>query len=147
MDYPLLMQVPLLVLQGGGKYIKFPVAKNDKCLILYCDRDISDWHSKGVEKQIPPTIRSHNSSDAIAICGVNYMEAGLGKDNFKRKNGEPAIQINGSDTGLVKYAELNAALQIAWTNIQTAFSGLGITIPNLDIEDAETPDIRTRSNL
>ena len=103
-EFPTLKEVPLLVMQGGGKFIKFPVAIGDKCLLLFCDRDISRWHARGEERQRPPSRRNHNLSDAIAICGLNYMGRELGEDNY------PAIQINGKGNHFVKYNELKEVL-------------------------------------
>ncbi len=151
--YPVLSQVPLLVLQGGGKYIKFPVKKDDKVLLLFCDRDISNWHALGNELQPLPSKRNHSLSDAIAICGVNSASAPLGRA------GESAVQINGNDTGLVLFDKLKAALDdyaskvVRWATTATYVNSAGTLTPlaftqpapAFDITAAETPNIKTET--
>ena len=38
--YPLLLDVPVVILSGGGASLTFPISKGDKCIILFNDRDI-----------------------------------------------------------------------------------------------------------
>ena len=157
LQFPMLEQVPLLVMQGGGKFIKFPVAKGDKCLLLFCDRDISRWHARGEERQMPPSERAHNLSDAIAICGLNYMGRGLGEDNYKGEDGKPAIQINGKGNHFVKYNELEKTLKEFSEDLKAYIdSGIvdsigkpltyaTILFPELNIESAKSIGIETGS--
>ena len=42
-DYPLLIDVPVIVVQGSGAYIEMPINEGDYCLVLFNDRDIDNW--------------------------------------------------------------------------------------------------------
>ncbi|MDR1997283.1 MAG: hypothetical protein LBQ83_03045 [Candidatus Margulisbacteria bacterium] len=75
--YPLLLDVPFMILQGGGSYIGLPVATGDYCLVLFCDRNFSIWWDSGAEKE-PESQRKHNLSDGIAIVGINPKSRPLG---------------------------------------------------------------------
>lgn len=68
--YPLCVDVPVIVLQGNGGYIEFPIVKGDQCLLLFNDRDIDNWWTANNETE-PPTKRKHNLSDAFALVGIN----------------------------------------------------------------------------
>lgn len=69
-EYPLLVDVPYFVLQGGGAYIDMPITAGDYCLVLFSDRDIDTWWSTANVTD-PATTRKHDLSDGIAIVGLN----------------------------------------------------------------------------
>ena len=70
MEYPLLGDVPVVIMGGGGTYISHPINVGDQCLLLFCDYMIDNWWVTGEAK---PSIvpRKHDLSDAIAIVGLN----------------------------------------------------------------------------
>ena len=71
-DYPLLTQVPFVVLCGGDSRLTFPIKKGDNCLLLFCDYEIDRWWDTG--EPLPATYeRRHNISDAFALVGVHSM--------------------------------------------------------------------------
>lgn len=78
-DYPLLIECPLIVLQGGGGYLEFPVSPGDYCLVLFNDRDIDNWYVSGAYKE-PNTKRKHNLSDGFALVGINPKISALSLD-------------------------------------------------------------------
>jgi hypothetical protein len=63
---PVVNGVPVLMPQGGGRQIKLPVAKNDVVLLVFADRSLDIWKSKGGEVD-PVDLRQHHLSDAVAI--------------------------------------------------------------------------------
>ena len=69
-DYPLLVDCPYFVLQGGGAYIDMPIKKGDICLVLFNDRNIDIWWSTENVAE-PPDRRKHNLSDGFALIGIN----------------------------------------------------------------------------
>ena len=69
-DYPLLVDCPYFVLQGGGAYIDMPIKKGDICLVLFNDRNIDTWWSTENVAE-PPDRRKHNLSDGFALIGIN----------------------------------------------------------------------------
>ena len=70
LEYPLLQKVPVVILQGGGANITFPIKAGDQCLLLFCDFMIDAWWISG-EKKSSIVPRKHDISDAIALVGVN----------------------------------------------------------------------------
>lgn len=69
-EYPVLVDVPVMTLQGGGGYIQFPIAAGDQGLLFFCDRNIDAWFQTGSDAP-PNDARAHDLSDAFFFCGVN----------------------------------------------------------------------------
>ncbi len=70
-DYPVLVRVPVIVLNGGGGYTTYPIFSGDQCLLMFCDRDIDLWLEKGVTNSPPNSDRIHDLSDAVALVGLS----------------------------------------------------------------------------
>ncbi len=70
--YPVLKEVPIVVLGGGGTYITHPIQAGDTCLLLFCDYELDNWWATG-EAQPARIDRHHDLSDAIAIVGLNSL--------------------------------------------------------------------------
>lgn len=69
-DLPKLIHVPVIFPNGGGFSLTFPVAPNDECLLIFCERDTAAWFKKsGV--RTPDTYRMHHLSDAVCIVGMS----------------------------------------------------------------------------
>lgn len=68
-NYPLLLDCPIISISGGPVNLTMPIAKGDECLLLFNDRDIDNWYSSG---QVGPVASSrlHSFSDAFALVGV-----------------------------------------------------------------------------
>lgn len=66
---PVVNNVPVLFPQGGGLQLRLPVAKGDIVLLVFCDRSLDKWKSKGGEVD-PVDLRQHHLSDAVAIAGL-----------------------------------------------------------------------------
>jgi hypothetical protein len=77
--YPILVDCPYFVLQGGGAYIDMPITAGDYCIVLFNDRDIDNWWSTANVAD-PATTRKHNLSDGIAIVGLNPKTSPLDQD-------------------------------------------------------------------
>jgi hypothetical protein len=81
-EYPLLVDCPVFVLQGGGAYIDMPIKKDDYCLILFNDRDIDIfWNDENLAE--PNTNRKHSLSDGFALVGINSKNSVLSLDGEK----------------------------------------------------------------
>jgi hypothetical protein len=81
-NYPLLVDCPVIVMQGGGAFIDFPIKKGDYCLIFFNDRNIDDWWLSGNVKE-PKTKRKHNLSDGFCLVGINTKNSALALDGTK----------------------------------------------------------------
>lgn len=83
-EYPLILQCPVMVLFGGIDVLTMPIAAGDNCIVLFCDRDIDQWVKNG-NAQVPTTARVHDMNDAFAIVGIrpltnsisNYLANGI----------------------------------------------------------------------
>lgn len=73
---PVLVDVPVFTLQGGGGAIQFPIQAGDQCLILFSDRRIDEWFQNGAEV-VPGDPRMHDLSDGIALVGLNALNSKL----------------------------------------------------------------------
>lgn len=75
-DYSALVDVPCVVLNGGGGGITFPIKGGDVCVLLFNDRNIDNWFATGAVMQ-PDTTRTHDLSDAIALVGINSLATSI----------------------------------------------------------------------
>ncbi|MEI7124878.1 Gp138 family membrane-puncturing spike protein [Pectobacterium versatile] len=68
LDYPLLVDVPVVFPRGGGCTLTFPIKPGDECLIIFADRCIDFWWQSGdVQSRVDG--RMHDLSDAFVIAG------------------------------------------------------------------------------
>lgn len=74
LNYPLLVNVPFIFLQGGSSYITMPIAIGDTCLVFFCDRDMDNWVETGVNPAPPNSDRVHSINDAIALVGIRSFQ-------------------------------------------------------------------------
>jgi hypothetical protein len=71
-DYPLLVDCPVVVLGGGGGVLTFPIQAGDTCIVLFTDRALDNWYSTG--NVVPPAQqRAHSLSDGIALVGIRNL--------------------------------------------------------------------------
>lgn len=68
-DYPLFIDVPMLIIQGAGAFFFIPPEKGDWCLLEFNDRDLDSWWYSG-KVAAPNSPRAHSLSDGIAIVGL-----------------------------------------------------------------------------
>jgi hypothetical protein len=69
LDMPVLEDIPICHIGGGGVVLTIPIAKGDEVLLNHAARPIDTWwNSGGSQPQIDS--RMHSISDAIAIPGL-----------------------------------------------------------------------------
>lgn len=74
-NYPILVNVPVIVMSGGTANLTFPIKKGDDCLILFNDRDMDTWLTSSTI-QPPNSNRLHDLVDGIALVGLKpYTKA------------------------------------------------------------------------
>lgn len=71
-DYPVLAEVPVVVLGGGNSRITFPISKGDQCLVLFNDFELDQWWASN-EPRPSEFRREHDISDGIALVGVHSL--------------------------------------------------------------------------
>lgn len=106
-DYPILVQVPVMFLCGGTGVIYLPIKPGDLCLVLFNDRDLDAWATAGVST-VPNSSRMHSLSDGIAIVGLF--------------NAAKPPAISGGD--LIIFHD-GGSLQVTQNGSVTLFSGTG----------------------
>lgn len=72
-SYPQLVDVPVIVLQGGGGRLTFPITAGESCLLLFCDRDMDSWFTAGLTA-VPNSNRVHDINDAVCLVGLNNLQ-------------------------------------------------------------------------
>lgn len=124
-DYPLLLQVPVVILNGGGASLTFPITAGDQCLIIFNDRNIDNWYLEGAVR-IPSDARMHNLSDGFALIGAR---------NLSTAQPSPinSVCLNG---GSKKVAIKNAA-----TTLKTILDSLMDCLTSLKVIDTGTPSV------
>jgi hypothetical protein len=118
---PVIDRVPVVFPRSGGASLTFPVKPGDGVLLVFSERAMERWKSRGGE-QTPGDPRKHDLTDAIAIPGLNPFSAGsesttnddveLVYNGFRmvvNQDGRFAIG-NGADELLVLFEELLEAL-------------------------------------
>ena len=96
-EYPLLVDVPIIIMQGGGGYLTFPIVPGDQCLLLFCDRDMDNWFQNGLTVT-PNSNRVHDLNDAIALVGLNNLQNAMSDysgSNVELRFGNTYIRIFG----------------------------------------------------
>lgn len=76
-DYPILLDCPVIVITGGTSALTMPIQKGDDCLVLFNDRDIDSWFKNGQVAPVPST-RLHSFSDGLILVGVRPLSRVLG---------------------------------------------------------------------
>lgn len=167
-SYPLLVDCPVIFLQGGGAFLDFPIAKGDFCLVFFNDRDIDDWWTSANVKE-PLTTRKHNLADGFALVGINpkinvlaldgtkvvlntnnkdfNIEGGTGTTNIKSSK----VNIGGDATltqAILKGNAMLAELIIAFNAHTHPTAGTGLPSPptTLWIEGINFPNAKSINN-
>jgi len=78
---PVIVNVPVVWPRGGGGSLTFPLEKGDGVLLVFSQRSLDTWLSKGGDTG-PGDPRKFDLSDAIAIPGLfPFSETGDAVDN------------------------------------------------------------------
>ncbi len=95
---PVVTGVPVQFIGGGGFAETFPVAAGDPCLLVFSDRSLDEWISRGGVVD-PVDVRRHDLSDAVALLGARAKPGALSEFDASRAvfgNNGPRIACDGS---------------------------------------------------
>jgi hypothetical protein len=127
-DYPLLLDCPVFVLFGGKGSLRFPIKKDDSCVVLFCDRNIDSWFSSGNAIK-PNTNRKHDMSDGVALVGINSLKTSIlnySEDNTELLHGDKAkLSLQDAKTNL-KYDTTEIDLDGTLAKVKSATAGLEV---------------------
>lgn len=93
--YPILTDVPVVFLNGGKAGLTMPVKKGDQALIVFNDRDFSNWN-EGANSGFVASLRMHSLSDGIAIVGLHRKTAkisGFDSENPNLYNDKAGVKV------------------------------------------------------
>lgn len=71
-ELPLLVDVPVIYMSGGGFTLTFPIAAGDEALVLFASRCLDAWWQSG-KVQVQADLRLHDLSDGMALCGLRSL--------------------------------------------------------------------------
>lgn len=77
-DFPILLEVPCIILSGGSSYIQMPIENGDNCILLFSDEDLEGWLSTNTD--VPSSDRRHDLSDAVCLVGLSNITRSI--DDF-----------------------------------------------------------------
>lgn len=80
---PEFIEVPPIIIQGGGSYIAEPITVGDYCLVLISERCYDAWYA-GSDFVSPLEMRMHDYSDGFALCGVNPQASAISIPKVRR---------------------------------------------------------------
>lgn len=132
-DYPLLMDCPVICLGGGTSSLTFPITQGDECLVLFNDRSIDNWFQGGAGSAVS-TPRLHSFSDGIILVGLRSSAHVIGNYDATRavlQNGETLVGVSDSQIKIANSMyTLNGLLQDLLTeleNLTTAIAAITVT--------------------
>lgn len=112
--YPLLVEVPSVVIGGGSAYLQMPINKGDTCLVLFNDDDIDGWVTNN--ETTPYTNRKHDLTDAFCLVGVNnetQTRVAFDDDGIKLFFSDSSyIKLNSDGIGVTGNLELENDLEV-----------------------------------
>lgn len=103
-SYPVLLDCPVITIQGGGGALTFPILTGDECLLFFADRNIDAWFKNGGQS-VPFDARTHHLSDGFALVGLNSLANAL---KVTVTPGEVALAF-----GTAKVGEMGGKITIA----------------------------------
>jgi hypothetical protein len=68
-NYPLLLDVPIVFPSAGGFTLTMPITVGDEVLVIFASRCIDAWWQAGGVNNVPMEARMHDLSDAFAMPG------------------------------------------------------------------------------
>lgn len=148
-SYPILVKCPVVIMNGGGSALTFPIVPGDKCVILFNDRDMDLWVTSG-QINVPNTNRMHDLSDGIALVGIYTQPAVL--QDYNQLG--PQLNNNGTLIALEDKIRLetsvmtllNALLQLT-TAIKSIVTSGGQTLNPASITAVQNAENSLRSVL
>lgn len=115
-DYPVLLDCPVIMLSGGLLSLRMPVKKGDACLVFFNDRDMDAWVANGETQKGPPSNRLHSFADAIALVGLHSFSAALEDfldETAELTDGTSALRVGGATSKAGLYnGEDNTAVEV-----------------------------------
>lgn len=113
---PVLIQVPVVQMQGGRFFLTTPIKPGDEALVIFSQRDMDRWYTSARTSD-PNSYRQHDLSDAIAIVGLNSKPKKIVNYNnsdieLRDETGDTRIRITPDDDIYIEAAnDLNILVE------------------------------------
>ncbi|MTD37816.1 translation initiation factor IF-2 [Erwinia sp. CPCC 100877] len=126
LDYPLLVDVPVVFPRGGGCTLTFPLRQGDECLAVFADRAIDFWWQSG-NTQETASARQHSLSDAFVIPGPQsqarkIVDISTDSAQLRTDDGAAFVEVAaGHDIRVITPGKLTASAE----------QGLTVTAPTI----------------
>jgi hypothetical protein len=151
-EYPVISGVPIIMPSSGGAYISMPVEVGDSCLVLFTDKDISNWLN-GLSNQKPETKRIHSLSDGVAIMGLKPFTKSNNIENnndlcIHYKNTTIKIKDN-SDVEIISQNHIKVESKTAEINLShdASIKCRDVNLLSSGSVNVETPNFNIKGDL
>lgn len=134
-DYPVLMDCPVLVLGGGSASLTFPITKGDECLVLFNDRNLDNWLQSGGGGGVASG-RLHSFADGIILVGLRslpYSISSYNSTHAELRNGNPTY--SGAAVGV---SQTHIKIYNNITTLNTLLQSLLIQIEAITVTGIQT---------
>ena len=102
-EFPVLSDLPIVSLRGGGFSVTVPIQAGDECLVVFADSCFDAWfQSGGIQSQMFK--RRHSLADGFAIVGVGSKPnaiASYATDKMQIRNIDGTVSVD------IKSAEID----------------------------------------
>lgn len=108
-DYPLLVNVPVVFPGGGDWFMTFPVKKGDECLIFSLERSIGNWKKNGGIQDPSSYKRRMSFKDAVAMVGIQSQASSLPSFNASEpelRNRDGSVKLTMGSAGMTLEGDL-----------------------------------------
>jgi Phage protein Gp138 N-terminal domain len=159
-DYPVLIDAPVIFLGGGTSSLTFPLVPGDDCVILFNDRDIDTWY-QGANNAAVATPRLHSFADGLILVGIRAQGNVIADFDGSRvvlRNGASArfaaspteaaleygadIRIAVGVSGLITFQNATLSLKGVLTDLTTQLQNLTTLIAAITVSGVKAgPDI------
>ena len=134
--YPLLLEVPVMILGGGKGSIRFPIQSGDSCLLFFNDRDIDNW-IEGGDGNLLNSDRKHSFGDAFALIGPRNSANALTDYNSERTE----LAHDKTFVSLKDKVRIKNSVTDLYTVINGLFTELAALVPTTGIPAANKANI------
>lgn len=126
LNYPVMVDCPVVALTGGTTNLTMPVQPGDPCLVLFNDRDFSNWFVSQTVGQPVATARLHSFSDAIVLVGFQFLsKASATHALLTNGDAEVGVALTGSQVRIANdLVTLGKGLNDLTQALQTFLTGL-----------------------
>lgn len=135
-DYPLLVDCPVVALGGGGFSLTLPITPGDECLVFFNDRDLDNW-LQGQTGQGVATARAHNFADGMILVGLRSNPnvvtnwSGTGAE-LRNKAGTVKVAVNPADVTVTSgTVSLKLDLATSKVTLTNGVTSLGAVLSSL----------------